>query len=157
MPPASQSPPPRGLSERREAALERLASGSQIWLATGSDGRGAHLIPVAYVWTGDALVTATFERSVTTANLQANPQARIAVGTTADVVMIDATARLTPVAEIDPTAADGYAQVSRDPRTVSGFVYIRLTPQRVQVWKGVHEFSGRTVMLDGEWLDRPVD
>ncbi|MFI0446635.1 hypothetical protein [Actinomadura sp. 6N118] len=39
-------------------------AGFQIWLATGSDGHGAHLIPVAYAWDGSALYTATFARWV---------------------------------------------------------------------------------------------
>lgn len=37
------------------------------------------------------------------------------------------------------------------------FVYVQLVPQRIQVWKGPAEFSGRTVMRAGAWLDNPVD
>ena len=32
----------RTLAERRAAALERLRSDSNLWLATASDGRGPH-------------------------------------------------------------------------------------------------------------------
>ena len=38
----------RPLAERREAALEHLRSNSNPWLATASDGRCPHLIPVSY-------------------------------------------------------------------------------------------------------------
>lgn len=156
MPPAEQ-PLPRTLAERQQAAHDRLDTETQLWLATGSDGRGAHLIPVAYVWIDGVLVTATFEHSRTTANLRANPQARVALGTTSDVVMVDVVARLVDVAEMDSDTAERYAQVSRDPRRRAGFVYIVLAPRRVLVWNGFGEFFGRTVMLDGEWLDHTVD
>jgi len=62
------------------------------------------------------------------------------------------------VTDIDPRAAEGYAQASgNDPRSVPGFRYIQLAPERMQVWRGVEEFAGRTVMRRGVWLDRPID
>ncbi|WP_280446767.1 pyridoxamine 5'-phosphate oxidase family protein [Nocardia brasiliensis] len=148
---------PRSLDQRRADALKRLGTSHQMWLATAGEGHGPHLIPVAYTWNTDTLTTATFERSRTIANLQTTPRARVAIGDTADVIMIEATASLIPVDAIDATAADEYARVSHDPRTMPGFVYIRLAPQRIQVWNGFHEFTGRTVMADGRWLDRPID
>jgi hypothetical protein len=72
--------------------------------------------------------------------------------------MIDAVAVVIRVADVDPATADGYARVSgNDPRSVPRFVYIQLTPERMQVWRGVAEFAGRTVMRAGRWLDQPVD
>ena len=71
--------------------------------------------------------------------------------------MVDASASLLPAEAIDQESADAYAQVSVDPRTSPGFIYIRLIPQRIQVWKGAHEFAGRTVMSGGEWLGQPID
>jgi hypothetical protein len=147
----------RSLDQRRADALERLGTSHQMWLATGSDGHGAHLIPVAYTWNANTLTTATFERSRTAANLRATPRARVAIGDTADVVMIDAVGSLIPVDAIDPDRADRYARVSHDPRVMPGLVYVQLTPRRVLVWNGFHEFPGRTVMTDGQWLDRPID
>ncbi|GAA5090402.1 pyridoxamine 5'-phosphate oxidase family protein [Nocardia iowensis] len=152
-----QPPTPRSLGQRRADALKRLGTNHQMWLATAGEGYGPHLIPVSYTWNTNTLTTATFEHSRTVANLHATPRARVAIGDTADVIMIEATASLIPVDAIDPTAADGYAQVSHDPRTMPGFVYIQLAPQRIQVWNGFHEFTGRTVMADGQWLDRPID
>ncbi len=72
-----------------------------MWLATGSDGHGAHLIPVAYVRDGSTLTTATFRRSRTVSNLRARPTARLAIGDTADVVMIDTHAILLDLPDID--------------------------------------------------------
>jgi short-subunit dehydrogenase len=66
----------RPLSERREAAREHLRSHSHLWLATASDGRGPHLIPVSYWWDGSRLTTATFENSRTLRNVRAQPKVR---------------------------------------------------------------------------------
>ncbi len=148
----------RPLPERREAAIEHLRSHSNLWLATASDGRGPHLIPASYWWDGSRLTTATFEDSRTLKNVRAQPKVRVSVGSTSEVLMIDAAAVIVAVADIDPAAAEGYARASRnDPRSVPGFVYIQLTPQRMQVWRGAAEFTGRTVMRGGAWLDDPVD
>ncbi|PXX55608.1 general stress protein 26 [Nocardia tenerifensis] len=150
-------PLPRSLEQRRADALDRLGTSHQMWLATAGKNDGPHLIPVAYIWNTNALTTATFERSRTVANLRTIPRARVAIGDTADLIMIDAAASFIPVDAIDPAAADRYAQVSHDPRSMPGFIYIQLVPQRIQVWNGFHEFTERTVMAEGRWLDRPID
>lgn len=143
---------PRTRDERRRAALEMLRTHHQLWLTTGGTTRGAHLIPVAFVWNGDHITMATFARSRTIDNLREHPTARVAIGRTDDVVMIDGTVALVEVPDIDPAAADRFAAVSHDPRAMPGFVYLRLTPTRIQVWNGFHEYAGRTVMSEGGWL-----
>lgn len=128
-----------------------------MWLATGGRS-GPHLIPVAFVGDDDALVTATGENSRTVRNLRETGRARVAVGTTSDVVMVDTVLDgLLSVPEVTADVADRFAAVSRDPRRLPGYLYIRLLPRRVQVWNGFHELSGRTVILKGEWLSDPVD
>ena len=147
----------RSVPERCAAARERLGSPGNLWLAT-SDGQGPHLIPVSYWWDGTQLTTATFEDSRTHRNARVQPNVRVSLGTTTDVLMIDATAAVVTVADIDAAAADGYARTSGvDPRSVPGWVYLRLAPQRMQLWSGPAEFSGRTIMRDGAWLDDPID
>ncbi|MBB5789052.1 pyridoxamine 5'-phosphate oxidase family protein [Jiangella mangrovi] len=148
---------PRPLAERRDVARHRLATHYRLWLATGSDGHGAHLIPVSFVRDGACLVMATFDRSRTMANLRANPRARAAIGDTDDVVVVDGVVSIVEVPDVDTTVADRYAQVSHDPRRIPGFRYLYLRPERIQVWNGFHEFGGRTVMLDAAWLDEPID
>lgn len=153
----NQAQEARTLAERRAAALERLRSDSNLWLATASDGRGPHLIPVSYWWDGARLLTATFEGSRTLRNVRAQPRVRASVGSTGDVLMIDATAAIVAAIDVDETAAAGYAQASGVPRSAPGFTYVQLVPERMQVWRGPTEFSGRTVMRAGVWLDSPVD
>jgi pyridoxamine 5'-phosphate oxidase-like protein len=97
----------RPLSQRREAALERLRSNTNLWLATASDGRGPHLIPVSYWWDGSRLTTATLESSRTWKNVRMQPKVRASIGSTGDVLMIDATAMIVSVADLGEGAADG--------------------------------------------------
>lgn len=143
---------PRTTEQRREHALAQLQNQHELWLATGSEA-GPHLIPVGYVWDGEHLTMATFEHSPTAANLRANRLARVAIGHHDDVTMIDGTVTFVAVADIEPGVADAFAQVSHDPRVMPGLVYLRFTPRRTQVWNGFHEFTNRTVMRGGAWLD----
>lgn len=151
-----QPPAARTIEERRRDSLELLDSHTQLWLTTARDGV-AHLIPVAYIWDGDRLTMATFARSRTTSNLRASPRARVAVGQPDDLVMIDGDVTLVVPDEMDTDTADRYARVSFDPRHLPGLMYLDMAPRQVQVWNGVHEFHGRTIMADGAWLDEPRD
>ncbi len=46
------------------------------------------------------------------------------------------------------------AAVGFDPRAESdSFVYLRITPSRIQAWHDVAELRGRTIMREGRWLD----
>jgi len=147
----------RPLGARSTDARERLADSHQLWLATGNS-RGAHLIPVAYVLDDGLVVTATGEDSRTVANLRETGRARLGLGATDDVVMVDVNLdAFVPPAEMPTGVANRYAAVSHDPRTMPGYTYIRFRPHRVQAWNGYHEFAGRTLMLNGQWLSSSVD
>jgi general stress protein 26 len=151
--------PARPLTERREAALERLRLNSTLWLATASHARGPYLTPLFYRWDGSRLTTATFEGSRTVKNVRGQAKVRAAIGSPDDVLMIDARATIAPVADMADIAevAKWYALVSdNDPQSVPGFVYIHLLPERIQLWKGVADFTGRTVMRAGVWLEDPT-
>lgn len=154
--PAATRSAPRSVVERRRAALDLLARSDQLWLATGGE-RGAHLIPVSYIWNGAYLTMATFLRSRTVSNLRAHPAGRAAVGQPSDLVMVDGAVELVGPASLDTATADAYARISFDPRVLHGLVFLRLVPAQIQVWNGFHEFHGRTIMADGRWLDTPED
>ena len=67
-----------------------------------------------------------------------------------DAALVEAAA----LGEAPDEVAEAFAgQSDWDPR-VSGkpFVYLRLRPERIQVWRESDEIAGRTVMRDGEWL-----
>jgi general stress protein 26 len=146
-------PAPRTGSERKRDALTLLRTTTTAWVSTAGPG-GPHMVPLLYVWDGERLTMATAEASPTVRNLHGQPKARAAVGTPYDVVMIDATVEFVHPTDIDQPTGDQFASLLRggpDPRFVPGFVYLRLTPQRIQAWNGFHELTGRTLMRDGTW------
>lgn len=148
---------PRSLVERQRAAVDRLDAGGNLWLATAGPRSGPHLIPVSFWWDGSRLTTSTFDRSRTHRNVESQPRVRASIGSTTDVLMLDATAVVVAREDVDAAAVEGYERASRIPRATPGFTYIQLRPERIQVWSGRPEFEGRTVMRGGAWLSHAVD
>ena len=110
----------RSPKERKADALAKLTTvEANVWIASASPTGAVHLVPVTHTWNGNQIVLATEPGSRTVANVTANPQVRIALGETRDVVMIDAVlAEAVPKSEAPPALADGYAvQAGWDPRT----------------------------------------
>ena len=79
-------------------------------------------MPVSHTWNGNQIVLATEPGSRTVANLTRNPRARLALGDTRDVVVIDAVLLETVPKSNAPVAlAEAYAaQADWDPRTAAG-------------------------------------
>ena len=124
-----------------------------VWVATASPAGAAHLVPVSLAWIDERAVIAVEGRSVTARNLAASGTARLAIGPTRDVVMIDATLENTVDVGADgPLGAAYVAQADWDPRPSSGYVFLVLRPARVQAWREANEIAGRTLMRDGTWL-----
>lgn len=147
-------PAPRGPSQRKSDALELLGSETTAWLATGAADR-CHLVPLLFHYNGEALTFATSANSPTATNVATTARARAAIGHPYDVVMIDGTMRIIEPEKIDPTVADSVASLldgGPDPRETPGFVYLRLTPTRLQTWRTFAELRGRTLMQSGQWL-----
>ena len=151
-------PEPRNLEQRTVDALAILrARHADLWLASapGKTASAAHLVPLSYAWTGEHVVVATPPNAVTTRNVIDSGRARLGLGGTRDVVMIDAVLdRSVVVDDVEHELAERYAeQADWDPRTGGpGYVYLLLRPHRMQVWREANELTGRTVMTDGRWL-----
>ena len=124
------------------------------WVATASPAGAPHLVPLSLAWIEERAVIAVEESSVTARNLALSGSARLAVGPTRDVVMIDAILEKT----VDLDAAreslgPAYAaQADWDPMLSSGYVFLVLRPVRIQAWREANELAGRTLMRDGSWL-----
>ncbi|WP_440103921.1 pyridoxamine 5'-phosphate oxidase family protein [Streptosporangium sp. H16] len=144
-------PPARDLGRRRADVLERLATDRHAWLATGGTP-DAHLVPLGCVWDGVHLVMATQERHRTVRNLRGHGFARAALGSPADVVLIDGPVEIVPYPELPADAPAILAELPVNPSRVPGCVYLFLTPRRVLAWRHRGEIPGRTVMKDGRWL-----
>lgn len=150
----------RSLSQRQSDALANLVGHEHLWIATASaDPPKPHLVPLSYAWTGSRIIIATASRSSTGGNLHRYGIARIAIGATDDVVMIDVTVEQTfPIQQAPADIADLYASQSDwDPRAGAGMQsdYFILRPTRIQAWRQVEEQVGRTLMSNGEWLKEP--
>lgn len=149
------TPEPRSAAQRRTDTLALLATPVlDGWVASAGAG-GAHLVPLSVHWTGDRLAVAVAASSVTARNLTAAGRARVGLGGTRDVVMVDVTLdSAVPVADAPAELAEGYAgQSDWDPRTSpDGYVYLVLRPERIQAWREANEIAGRTLMRDGSWV-----
>ena len=145
---------PRDAQTRKADTLVMLATKEiDVWVATASADGEAHLVPVSLAWVDERAVIAVPETSVTTSNLTASGQARLAVGPTRDVVMIDAALERTIAVDDDKALGEAYAaQADWDPRGDSAYVFLVLRPVRLQAWREANEIKGRTLMRDGAWV-----
>jgi flavin reductase (DIM6/NTAB) family NADH-FMN oxidoreductase RutF len=145
---------PRDARTRKADTLAMLATPEiEVWVATASAAGAPHLVPVSLAWVEERVVIAVPGRSVTARNLAASGEARLAVGPTRDVVMVDAVLeRTVDVMAGDAVGAAYAAQADWDPRRSPGYEFLVLRPVRVQAWREVNEIPGRTLMRDGTWL-----
>jgi len=146
---------PRTPKQRKSDALAMLrARQADLWVASASGSGVAHLVPLSLAWDGERVVVAMDRRSPTARNIISSGTARLAVGPTRDVVMIDATLDAVMELETAPDRAAAYAdQAGWDPRTAGeNYVLLALRPERVQAWREADEIAGRTLMRDGIWL-----
>ncbi len=145
---------PRDAATRKADTLAMWARPAiDVWVATASAAAEAHLVPLSLAWTEERLVVAVQESSRTARDVTASGRARLAVGPTRDVTMVDAVLdRVVPVAEAGELGEAYAAQADWDPRGSTGYVYLVLRPDRVQAWREADEIAGRTLMRDGAWL-----
>ncbi len=145
---------PRDAATRKAHALAMLATPAiDVWVATASADGVPHLVPLSLAWVADRVVIALREDAVTARNVATSGTARLAVGPTRDVVMIDAVLdRAVPV-DADPALGAAYAaQADWDPRGAEGYLFLVLRPVRLQAWREADEIPGRTLMRAGTWL-----
>jgi hypothetical protein len=153
-----QTVPPRTRPERVRDTRAALETSIDVWVATATTGEDGvlrpYLVPLSLAWLDERVVVALPADSRTATGLRAAGTARLAVGSTRDVVMIDAVfERIEPVSEATELA-ERYADRSDwDPREdAENYVFAVLRPERIQAWRESNELAGRTVMLKGRWL-----
>ena len=144
----------RDRETRKADTLAMLATQAiDVWVATASAAGAPYLVPVSLAWVDERVVIAVEASSVTARNLTASGEARLAVGPTRDLVMIDAVLeKAVDVAADEMLGAAYLAQADWDPRRSTGYLFHVLRPIRVQAWREVNEIPGRTLMRDGTWL-----
>jgi hypothetical protein len=146
--------PARSKSQRRLDALAKLRSQTDLWAASADDVGGAYLVPLSYYWDESTLTIATPSTSRTARNLVRAGWARVALGPTRDVVIIEGPVEAISIGT-DPTLEDAHAQASGfDPRVLAEqYIYLQITPHEIQAWREANELEGRQLMRGGEWLD----
>ncbi|KMS77225.1 pyridoxamine 5'-phosphate oxidase [Streptomyces viridochromogenes] len=148
-------PPARPAKQRKQDTLNRLEHDEDVWVATAEvDGGVPYLVPLSFLWNGSTLLLATPANSPTGRNLRLTGRARLGVGPTRDVVMIEGTADTIAPSQLPEEEADRFAaRTGFDPRRLATpYLYFRVRPQRVQAWREADEIAGRELMKDGQWL-----
>jgi len=151
---------PRTREQRRVDTLAKLsAPAADVWVATATADAGgnasSYLVPLSLAWLDERVVLATEADSVTARNIVSHGRARLGLGPTRDVVMIDAELEhVYSLDEVPAGLARRYAmQADWDPRASGGQMrFLVLRPQRIQAWREVNELPGRTLMRDGAWI-----
>jgi hypothetical protein len=150
-----EQPPPRPRAQRKADVLAMLAAETDIdlWVASADASGRAHLIPLSYGWDGATVSVATPTTSRTALNLIRAGWARLALGTTRDVVIIEGPVEAIPMGT-DPELEDQHARSSDfDPREMAEeYIYLRVTPHNIQAWRESAEIEHRQLMRGGEWL-----
>ena len=143
-------PAPRSRAQRKADTLALLRREVDCWVASADEMGNTHLVPLSHYWDGAALVLATSRSSPTATNLLRAGVARVGVGPTRDVVLVEG--RVTE--GVDHATADAHTEhTGFDARAEPGdYVYLRVTPTEIRAWREANELSGRLLMRDGVWL-----
>jgi len=144
---------PRGAGRRKRDTLARLEHDVDAWVASASQDGVAYLVPLSFLWDGTALTISTPEASPTARNLAASGRARLGLGPTRDVVLIEGTIETFSSESVPDDLADAFAARLWDPRaSTARYSYFRITPVLIQAWREENELNGRDLMRDGRWL-----
>ncbi|TFV68241.1 UNVERIFIED_ORG: pyridoxamine 5'-phosphate oxidase family protein [Bacillus sp. AZ43] len=147
------NPAPRSPAQRRRDTEHRLAHDVDVWVASASADGVPYLVPLSFDWDGTALLVSTPADSPTGRNLAATRTARVALGHTRDVSMVDGRVEVLEMDALPTEQADRFAaRAGFDPRgSATPYRWFRITPRRIQAWREVEELTGRELMRDGRW------
>ncbi|ONI87078.1 hypothetical protein ALI144C_10265 [Actinosynnema sp. ALI-1.44] len=145
--------PPRPLKQRKTDALGRLETDKDLWIASGAAGGMATLVPLSFWWDGNRLFVATVRSNPTARNVDESATARVVLGHTRDVVLIDVdVVRLSSAEATERCAAQYAKKCGWDPLESSGYAFFQLTPSWIESWRELNEHADRKIMADGKWL-----
>ena len=145
---------PRSRAQRRLDTEHRLSHDIDVWLASASTEGNPYLVPLSFDWDGEAVLVATPTNSPTGKNLAGSGAARLALGHTRDVCMIEGDAEFLEIDALPTEQGDRFADRSGfDPRELTtSYRWFRIIPRRIQAWREVDELPERELMRDGRWL-----
>ena len=111
-------------------------------------------VPLWFVWHDEAVWLATRTTNPTGRNLRDGRRARLALGNTRDVVLVDGDVETHALGDVPAAAAEAVlAKTGWDPRHDSAsYAFFEVRPRAVQAWHEQHELPKRHLMRDGVWL-----
>jgi hypothetical protein len=125
---------PRSRPQRRRDTEHRLTHDIDAWVASASADGAPYLVPLCFDWDGEALLGATPTDSPTGRNLAATGAARLRLGHTRDVSMIDGEVEVLEIDALPQERGDRFAACTRfDPRApATPYRWFRISPRRIQ-------------------------
>jgi predicted pyridoxine 5'-phosphate oxidase superfamily flavin-nucleotide-binding protein len=146
--------PPRTPEQRKADLLHRLEREMDIWVATADPEGVPCLVPLWFVWHDQAVWLCTRLTNPTGRNLRDGRRARLALGDTRDVVLVDGDVETFTTPEVPQKAAEAFrAKTGWDPREDhASYAFFRVRPSAVQAWCEQHELPRRHLMRDGVWV-----
>src|SRR6188768_738931 len=125
---------PRPRADRRRDTEHRLTNDIDVWVASASADGKPYLVPLSFDWDGEAVLVATPTNSPTGKNLARSRVARLALGHTRDVCMVEGRVEVLEIDQLPKEQGDRFAARSGfDPRALTtSYRWFRITPQRIQ-------------------------
>jgi hypothetical protein len=144
----------RSRAQRRRDTEHRLRHDIDVWVATASTDGAPYLVPLSFEWDGETMLLATPTDSPTGRNLAATGTARLGLGHTRDVCIIEGEVEVLEIDAVPQVRGDRFAaHTGFDPRALATpYRWFRISPRRIQAWREVNELAGRELMRDGRWL-----
>src|SRR4029453_5607325 len=99
---------PRSRAQRRRDTEHRLAHDVDIWVASASAGGVPYLVPPSFDWDGEAPPLGPPAGTPPGRNLAATRTARLGLGGTRDVSMIDGDVEVLEMDALPPERADRF-------------------------------------------------
>jgi hypothetical protein len=145
---------PRSRAQRRLDTEHRLTHDVDVWVGSASAHGAPYLVPLSFDWDGEALLMATPTDSPTGRNLAATRAARLGLGHTRDVSMIEGEVEVLEIDALAQELGDRFAaRTGFDPRAeATSYRWFRVSPRRIQAWREANELPERELMRDGRWL-----
>ncbi|MFB4196895.1 pyridoxamine 5'-phosphate oxidase family protein [Streptomyces carpaticus] len=144
-------PPARPRPSRKRDSLSRLTADEDAWVATASPDGVPTMVPLSFLWVADTLLMATRATNPTAVNIARTGHAVISLGSTRDVVLIEAGAEVLTRAEVPEAEREAFtAKLGWSPPSPV-WCYLRFRPRSLRAWRE-NELSTRLLMENGTWL-----
>lgn len=142
----------RPLRRRIVDSVARFKNDVDCIVATSSPTGAPNAVPLSFVWVNRRFYICTRETNRTVCNVRKTGAARLVLGPTRDVVLVDGHVTLRSMESCPAKVRDAFkSRVDWEIAEESGdYVLMVVKPHKVQAWRMEREL---TIMRDGRWLD----